>query len=82
MPRLVHVVHTIFTILMTASGQGEHILHVLDVIRIIDEWIAVQNILSDAGVHEVFGHLDTSEVDDSTLRDIERAKLSEVEVKD
>lgn len=74
MPRLVHVVHTIFTILVTASGQGEHILHVLDVVRIIDEWIAVQNILSDAGVHEVFGHLNASEVDDSTLRDIEKSQ--------
>ena len=74
MPRLVHVVHTIFTILVTASGQGEHILHVLDVGRIIDEWIAVQNILSDAGVHEVFGHLNASEVDDSTLRDIEKSQ--------
>lgn len=74
MPRLVHVVHTIFTILVTASGQGEHILHVLDVVRIIDEWVAVQNILSDAGVHEVFGHLNASEVDDSTLRDIEKSQ--------
>ena len=68
------MVHTIITIFMTASGQCEHILHVLDVVRIIDKRIAVQNTLSDAVVHEVFGHLDASEVDDSTLRDTEKSQ--------
>lgn len=74
MPRLIHVVHTIFAILMTASGQCEHILHILDVVLIIDNWVAPQNTLSDAVVHEVLGHLDASEVDDSTLRDRERSQ--------
>lgn len=68
------MVHAIITILMTASGQREHILHVLDVVGIIDKRVAVQNTLADAGVHEVFGHLDASEVDDPTLRDMEQSQ--------
>lgn len=57
---LVHVVHTIFTIFVTASRQGQHVLHVLLVVRGIDNRVAKQNVLLNAAVHEVFGHLDVS----------------------
>ena len=59
------MIHKIFTILVAASSQGKHILHVLQVVWRIENGIAHKNPLLNAAIYNVFWYLGVSEMNDS-----------------